>query len=166
MRETVRPQPTARTVLTAFVVLVTGVLALTACSAPSRSAFAKSADSVCAVSARSIDKLNPPEQTGQLWYAVEYFTAYDRLVSQFGKMRLPAADASKLRSQWIDPARRDLQDFRPALNALSDATKSGDQATIAATMTRLRSLGGPGVDTDYLRSLGLTRCSQMFSVQS
>lgn len=155
---------TARSTLTAVVVLFTlGTVSLAGCSSPSRKSFATHADDACARSVKAVAGIAAPARTSPREYAVEYFTAYDRLLAQLGDMALPAADAATIRGRWIEPARADLQALRPGLARLPAEHAAGHPDETAGIVAALRNIGAADVDPGYLRSLGVHACVPVFS---
>lgn len=129
-----------------------------------RSSFVSEANETCQRYADRIDHKSPPKTPRQgIAYAIGYYTELDLAVSTLRGMRLPAADATRLRRDWLHPAQRALVDYRPQLDAMRTASNADDGPRVDALLAGLHRLPGTGVDGAYLGSLGLTRCRTLFT---
>ncbi|HVX43721.1 MAG TPA: hypothetical protein VHC49_07535 [Mycobacteriales bacterium] len=143
-------------------VLLTAVL-LAGCGT-SRSDYVSEANKTCVSNKRGLDNKHKPKTTHDgIDYALNYFTDLDKAVSRLRELSPPGKDKSQLRKLWLDPAKRSLGEFFDHdLPLIRRASNDGDAATVDRELQRLRHIAGQGVDQDYLRSVGLTGCLDMF----
>jgi hypothetical protein len=129
----------------------------------SRESFVSGADRACRRTADRIAALaRPSDPRDAMGYAIDVYTEKDRLLTHLNEMNLPGEDAAALRERWLDPASRDLQEFRPHLTALRQAVRKGDGDGVRAQLDALATVGTGGVDDGMLAAYGLDRCRQLF----
>lgn len=145
------------------VALLTAALLLAGCGT-SRSDYVAEANKTCVSNKRGLDNKHKPKTTqAGIDYALNYFTDLDKAVSRLREMRAPGQDEPKLHKLWLDPAKRSLGAFYDHdLPRIRQASNDGDAATVQRELQRLRHIAGQGVDRDYLRSVGLTGCLDLF----
>jgi len=94
--------------------------------------------------------------------ALNYYTDLDLAVSSLNTMALPAADADQIRARWFKPAQRSLEAFRSNLETIRKASVDGDSGLVDQQLALLQHVGSQGVDAQYLKSLGVSRCLPLF----
>lgn len=131
--------------------------------APSHEAFAADANKACEKSANRIAQLSTPaDPQDAIGYAIDVYLEKDRLLTQLTRMRLPHDDAAALRTRWLDPARQDLADLRPHLDAIRQAVRQRDSDRVRAELDALVRTSADGVDDALLSEHGLTHCREVF----
>lgn len=141
------------------------VLLLSGCDLGHPGGFTARSNSYCAQSARQINALaRPADAQQQLQYAIDRYTAIERLVSEMTDSSLPGGqDGTQLRQRWLRPARASLVDGRAVLAALRDAMNRHDVARADAEFDRSLAIGTQQVDTALLRASGLSDCASVFT---
>lgn len=135
---------------------------LTGCST-TRSKFVSNANDQCAKYQHRLNaKVLPKTTKAGINYALNYYTDLDLAVSALNEIALPKADAKQIRQRWLEPAQHSLAAFRKNLLIIKKASMDGDSATVDHQLTLLWHLGSKGVDAQYLRSLGVSRCIPLF----
>jgi len=146
------------------ILAVFGVAAalLTGCST-TRSKFVQNANNECAKYQQRLDAKSPPKSTRHgIDFALNYYTDLDLAVSALNTMALPSADASQIRDRWFKPAQRSLEAFRTNLETIRKASVDGDSGLVDEQLNLLLHVGSQGVDAQYLKSLGVSRCLPLF----
>ena len=148
----------------AVVVAAVAALAvlLSGCST-TRSKFVSNANNECAKYQKRLDaKVLPTTTKRGINYALNYYTDLDLAESALNEMALPKADAKEIRERWLNPAQQALSEFRKNLQVIRKASMDGDSATVDHQLDLLWHLGSKGVDAQYLKSLGVSRCIPLF----
>jgi hypothetical protein len=149
--------------LAAAVVAVAAVAALSTGCSTTRSKFVSNANDQCAKYGQRLNaKVHPKTTKAGIDYALNYYTDLDLAESALNEMSLPKSDAKQIKERWLDPAQRSLAAFRGNLQIIRKASIDGDSGTVDHQLDLLWHLGSKGVDAQYLKSLGVSRCIPLF----
>jgi hypothetical protein len=153
---------TLRRPAAAIAVVAATAAMLTGCST-TRSKFVSSANDQCAKYEQRLNaKVLPKTTKAGIDYALNYYTDLDLAESALNEMSLPKADAKEIQDRWLKPAQRSLSAFRSNLQIIRKASMDGDSGTVDHQLDLLWHLGSKGVDGQYLKSLGVSRCIPLF----
>jgi hypothetical protein len=141
------------------------VVASAGCSVGRPTGFAARSNDTCATATKTIAALRDPhDATSALAYALDRSTAVERAVSTLTDSSLPGGQAGQdLRERWLRPARSSLRAGDDDLVRLRDATRRHDVAGAVTAFGSAAAAGTSGVDTELLRSRGLTKCAGLFT---
>lgn len=147
-----------------IVALLAAVAVLLAGCGTSRSDYVSEANKTCVSNKRGLDNKHKPKTTqAGIDYALNYFTDLDKAVSRLREIEAPGKDEKNLHKLWLDPAKKSLGSFFDHnLPLIRKASNDGDAATVDRELQQLRHVAGQGVDQNYLRSIGLTGCLDLF----
>lgn len=142
---------------------VAAIAVLLAGCSTTRSKFVSNANKQCAKYEHRLKaKVLPKTTKAGINYALNYYTDLDLAESALNEMALPSADAKDIKDRWLHPAQRSLAAFRKNLQIIRKASMDGDSTTVDHQLDLLWHLGSKGVDADYLKSLGVSRCIPLF----
>jgi hypothetical protein len=112
----------------------------------------------------TITKLDrPTDPKMQMQYATDRYTAIEHVVSELTDSTLPSGSAgTRLRTDWLRPARASLAAGRESLEQLRVAVNSGNRASANSAFADTETIGTQGVDTGLLDSQGLNTCARLF----
>jgi hypothetical protein len=154
----------ARRLLTALLA-ATAVFGLSSCAVGEPSGFTARSNHTCAQARDEISALSAPtDPKSALSWAIERYTAMDKVVSTLTDAPLPAgAKGAALRAGWLRPARASLRTGRDQLDRLRSAVQRKPPSPDApAAFAASAAAGTGGVDLRLLQSSGLTTCATVF----